>query len=431
MSKPFLNKEFFTNRRKELMKRLPKGAVAFVVSADELPRNGDQNFPYRQNSDLFYLTGINQEQTILALSPDHPREKYREMLFIRRSSPEIEKWLGHKLTKEEAEQISGIKTIMWYDEFEDILPELMFYSDQVFISVNENLKYRRFYNDSDLRFIERLRFLYPVHNYRRLGQVLSRMRMVKEPQEIEVIKYAIELTAKAFERVLKFVRPGVYEYEVEAEIMHEFIRHGVRQVAYQPIIASGKNACVLHYIYNNMVCRDGELLLMDFGAEYLNYAADLTRTIPVSGKFSARQLDVYNAVLDVQRTMIKRYIKPGVTINELNQKAQDLIGERLVDLGLLKREELSQEPEKRQKAIKQFYPHGLSHFLGLDVHDVGTKDIPLEPGMIITVEPGIYIDKEGIGVRIENDVLITKRGNVDLMADIPSEPDEIERLLKN
>ncbi len=430
MDAPKLSKEFFAGRRKKLLEQLPANSVAFVVAADQLPRNGDQFFPYRQNSDLFYLTGINQENTILVLCPDHPNEKYREVLFIRRSSPEIEKWEGHKLTKDEAKEISGIEQVKWFDEFENNLSEFMFYADNVFVSTNENMKYQRFYDDSDLRFINRLKFLYPLHNYRRLAPVLVNMRLRKTPEELEIIKYSIELTKQAFLHILGFVRPGVYEYEVEAEIMYQWWKKGVRNVAYQPIIASGKNACVLHYIYNNNVCQSGELVLMDFGAEYMNYAADLTRTIPVDGKFTPRQLDVYNAVLEVQRKMINEFIKPGVTINELNKKSRELIGECLVDLGLLKPEDLQKPEDEREKAIKKFYPHGLSHFLGLDVHDVGTKDLPLEPGMVITVEPGIYIDEEGIGIRIENDVLITADGNIDLMGDIPVEPAEIERLMK-
>ncbi len=426
MDKPILDKSFFIDRRSKLLSSLPEASVAFVVSADELPRNGDQAFPFRQNSDLFYLTGIDQEQTILALCPSHPQDKYREVLFIRRSSPELETWVGHKLTKEEAKEISGIETIMWFDEFENILPELMYYTNDVYVSVNENLKYKRYYDDADLRFINRLKFLYPLHNYKRLSPHIINMRLVKTQAELDVIKYAIDLTHRAFERVLKFVRPGVYEYEVEAEIMHEFIRHGVRNVAYLPIIASGKNANVLHYINNDDQCQDGDLLLMDFGAEYLNYAADLTRTIPVNGHFTERQKDVYQAVYQIQRHMIENFIRPGITINEINDKAQELTGEYLVSLGLLK------DSEKGDKEkIMQYYPHGLSHFMGLDVHDVGTKDTPLKPGMIITVEPGIYIKEENMGIRLENDVIITEDGTDDLMSSIPLALEQIEQIMQS
>ncbi len=425
MKAPVLTRNFFISRRKELAGHLPENSVAFVISADELPRNGDQTYPFRQNSDLFYLTGVDQEQTILVLCPSHPQEKFREVLFIRRSSPELETWVGHKLTKEEAEEISGIKTIYWFDEFESYLSEFMYYSDQVFISVNENMKYARFYNDAEYRFIERLRFLYPLHSYKRLGVFLVPMRLRKTAEELEVIKYAIDLTGKAFLRVLKFIRPGVYEYQVEAEIIHEFASHGVRSVAYQSIIASGTNANVLHYIYNNKVCKDGDMLLMDFGAEYLNYAADLTRTVPVNGKFSSRQAEVYDAVYQAQRYMIEDFIRPGLTINQINEEANRQIAEHLVALGLIK------ESEKHlNEKVKKYYPHGLSHFMGLDVHDVGTKDTPLEEGMVITVEPGIYIKEEGLGIRLENDVLITHSGTKDLMQDIPLDRKDIENLMQ-
>ena len=426
MKTPILDQIFFKDRRRELLKRLPSNSLAFVISADELPRNGDQRYPFRQNSDLFYLTGISQEQTILALCPAHPQEKFHEVLFIRQSNPQIETWLGHKYTKEEAQQITGIKTIFWYHEFEAYLSEFMYYTNNVFISVNENMQYRRFYNDAEYRFIEKLKFLYPLHNYNRLGPLLTQLRLKKQKQELEVIKYAIFITHKAFKRILNFVKPGVYEYEIEAEIMHEFIRHGIRNVAYLPIIASGSNANVLHYIKNNSLCKSRELLLMDFGAEYLNYAADLTRTIPVNGRFTQRQKEVYQVVYNVQRQMIERVIKPGITINQINKYAEKLIADGLVALGLIK------ETEKENlKKIKEFYPHGLSHFLGLDVHDVGSKDIPLEPGMVITVEPGIYIKKEGLGIRLENDVLITEKGTDDLMKDIPLTIEQIEEVMNS
>ncbi len=429
MKQPQLKKEFFLSRREELLRQIPVNSVVFVVSADQLPRNGDQSFPYRQSSDLFYLTGINQEQTILVLNPDHPKDSLREVLFIRRSSPELEKWQGHKLTKEEAREISGIQTVYWYDQFEDFLPEFMYYVENVFVGTNANLGYKRFYNDAELRFIERLRFLYPLHTYRRLGQVLTQMRLIKTPEELEAIKYAIWLTGKAFERVLRFIKPGVMEYQIEAEILHEFVSNGVKNVAYQSIIASGANACVLHYIYNNGVCKGGDMVLMDFGAEYLNYSADLTRTVPVNGKFTDFQRDVYQAVLFVQRKMIQDYIKPGTTINELNAITRRLVGEKLVELGLLEKSVLNEPDEVFEQNVKKYFPHGLSHFMGLDVHDVGTKDTKLQPGMVITVEPGIYIDKLGLGIRLENDVLITEDGNVDLMADIPIEADEIESIM--
>ncbi len=423
MDKPKLNRDFFAKKRKELLQLLEPQSTAFVVSTDQLPRNGDQTFPFRQNSDLFYLTGIDQEQTILALCPEHPNPAYREVLFIRRSSKQTEVWEGHKLTQEEAKEISGINNIHWFDTFESILPELMYYSQNIYISENSNFRYQRFYDDSYLRFIKRLQFLYPLHNYKRLSNLITKLRLIKSKEELDVIKYAIELTNQAFLRVLKFVRPGVCECEIEAEITHEFIKNGVRNHAYMPIIASGKDNNVLHYIFNNKVCQENDLVLMDFGAEYLNYAADLTRTVPVSGRFSKRQKQVYNAVLDIQQQMIKS-IKPGQTINRINKEADRLTSEKLIELGLIDKNEVN-EPEK----IKKYFPHGLSHFMGLDVHDVGTKDTQFEPGMVITVEPGIYIEEEGFGVRIENDILITEQDTEDLMKNIPSNSEEIELLM--
>jgi len=423
MDKPKLNRDFFAKKRKELLQLLEPQSTAFVVSTDQLPRNGDQTFPFRQNSDLFYLTGIDQEQTILALCPEHPNPAYREVLFIRRSSKQTEVWEGHKLTQEEAKEISGINNIHWFDTFESILPELMYYSQNIYISENSNFRYQRFYDDSYLRFIKRLQFLYPLHNYKRLSNLITKLRLIKSKEELDVIKYAIELTNQAFLRVLKFIRPGVCECEIEAEITHEFIRNGVRNHAYMPIIASGKDNNVLHYIFNNKVCQENDLVLMDFGAEYLNYAADLTRTVPVSGRFSKRQKQVYNAVLDIQQQMIKS-IKPGQTINRINKEADRLTSEKLIELGLIDKNEVN-ELEK----IKKYFPHGLSHFMGLDVHDVGTKDTQFEPGMVITVEPGIYIEEEGFGVRIENDILITEQGTEDLMKNIPSNSEEIELLM--
>ena len=423
MDKPKLNRDFFAKKRKELLQLLEPQSTAFVVSTDQLPRNGDQTFPFRQNSDLFYLTGIDQEQTILALCPEHPNPAYREVLFIRRSSKQTEVWEGHKLTQEEAKEISGINNIHWFDTFESILPELMYYSQNIYISENSNFRYQRFYDDSYLRFIKRLQFLYPLHNYKRLSNLITKLRLIKSKEELDVIKYAIELTNQAFLRVLKFIRPGVCECEIEAEITHEFIRNGVRNHAYMPIIASGKDNNVLHYIFNNKVCQENDLVLMDFGAEYLNYAADLTRTVPVSGRFSKRQKQVYNAVLDIQQQMIKS-IKPGQTINRINKEADRLTSEKLIELGLIDKNEVNE-----QEKIKKYFPHGLSHFMGLDVHDVGTKDTQLEPGMVITVEPGIYIEEEGFGVRIENDILITEQGTEDLMKNIPSNSEEIELLM--
>jgi len=429
MKLKYLNSDFFQRNRYKIIKEIKPNSVVFVSSADELPRNGDQSFLYRQNSDLFYLTGVNQEKSILVLSPNHPNLKYREILFIRKSNKDLETWYGHKLTKNEAKEISGIENIYFTDSFDSIVRDIMFYAENVYISTNENLSFSRFYNDSDLRFIEEMKFKFPLHNYQRLAPILTNLRLKKEPEEIETIKHAVEITNKAFQRVLKFTKPDVYEYDIEAEITHEFIRNQTKNHAYEPIIASGKNACVLHYIENDKQCKNGDMLLLDFGAEFQNYAADLSRTIPVNGKFTERQKQVYNSVLNVQKEAIKLMVC-GNTINKLNIEVGKLMENELIKLGLINEDEIkNQNPD--EPVYKKYYMHGTSHFMGLDVHDVGTRDTVFEPGMILTCEPGIYIQEENLGIRLENDILITETGNIDLMADIPIEIEEIERLMKN
>ncbi len=429
MKLKYLNSDFFQRNRKKIITEIKPNSVVFVTSADELHRNGDQNFLYRQNSDLFYLTGINQEKTILVLSPNHPNLKYREMLFIRKSSKDLETWQGHKLTKDEAREISGIENVFFNDNFDSTARDLMYYAENVYISTNENLSFSRFYNDSDLRFIEEMKFKFPLHNYQRLGNILTKMRLKKEPEEIETIKHAIEITNKAFQRILNFTKPDVYEYEIEAEITHEFIRNKTKNHAYEPIIASGKNACVLHYIENDKQCKNGDLILFDFGAEFQNYAADLSRTIPVNGKFSERQKEVYNSVLNVQKEAIKLMIC-GKTINQLNKQVGEFMEKELIKLGLLNEEDVKNQ-DIENPLYKKYYMHGTSHYMGLDVHDVGTRDTVFEAGMVLTCEPGIYIPEENIGIRLENDILITETGNIDLMADIPIEIVDIESMMNS
>ena len=428
MKKQLLDSNVFKINRKKITSELLPQSVAFVNSNDELPRNGDQNYYFRQNSDLFYLTGINQEKTLLLFCPEHPNEKYREILFIRKADKKLETWQGHKLTKDEAKEISGVENIKWLGELENILTDLMFYSENVYLSTNENLGYKRFFNDRDFRFINKLKFQFPLHNYKRLSPIIIKHRLIKEPQEIKIIKQACKITKNALLRVLKFVKPGVKEYEIEAEITHEFIKNNAKCHAYQPIIASGKDSCILHYIYNNKVCQKNDILLMDFGAEYKNYAADLTRTIPVNGKFTKRQKEVYQAVLNVQKQAIKLMVV-GKTINSYNKEVGKIMETELIKLGLLKNEEIkNQNPDF--PLYKKYYLHGTSHFMGLDVHDVGTKDTIFKAGMLLSCEPGIYIPEENLGIRLENDILITETGQEDLMRDIPIEIDEIEKIMK-
>ncbi|MCS6991982.1 MAG: aminopeptidase P N-terminal domain-containing protein [Chitinophagales bacterium] len=420
--------ELFTANRQRLKTLLPPNALVLLLSNDVYPRSADGHYPFRQDPDLFYLTGIDQEDTYLLLYPDCPREDLREVLFLRRTSETIAIWEGPRLTQSEACARSGIKTIKWNDEFDSIVNIVMCYAEQVFLNLNEHDRLVNEVPYRSLRFARALQDRFPLHQYRRLAPLMHQLRSIKMPQELELIKKAIAITEKAFRRVLQFIRPGVMEYEIEAEITHEFLRNGASGHAYQPIIASGKNACILHYINNNQPCRDGELVLMDFGAEYANYVADLSRTVPVNGRFTPRQREVYDAVLRVMR-QAKNLLRPGTNLHEYNTKlVGQIMEEELLKLGLLKTEEVkNQDPEN--PAYKKYFMHGTSHYLGLDVHDVGSRFATIQPGMVFTCEPGIYIPEEGFGIRLENNILVTEDEPVDLMAGIPIEAEEIEALM--
>lgn len=401
--------------------------MVILFASDEMPRSGDQSFVFRQNPDLFWLTGIDQEKTILILYPDCPNPLYREALFLRKTNEVIAVWEGHKYTMEEARATSGINKIFWNDSFEMVLPSLMTYCESVFLNFNENDRFESFVPYKDIRFANELRYHYPGHPIHRLGPIMSSLRSIKSQIEVDLTQKACNITRDAFLRVLNFVQPGVQEYEIEAEIIHEFIRQRATGHAYTPIIGSGKNACVLHYIENNKTCLDGDILLMDFGAEYANYNADLTRTIPVNGRFSPRQKDVYNAVLRVMKSAIKMLV-PGNTLMEYNKEVGKIMESELIGLGLLDKNDVAkQDPEN--PLYKKYFMHGTSHHLGLDVHDLGPRYQPMQVGNLFTCEPGIYIPQEGIGIRIENDILITENGQLDLMADIPLEVEEIEDLM--
>ncbi len=428
MKYPQLNSSLFEKNRKKLVKYLQSNSVAVIHSNNQMPRNGDQFFPFRQCSDLFYLTGIDQEKTILTLCPNHPNKDLREILFIIESNEKIAIWEGHKYTKEEALITSGIKTIKYIKEFESTFRELAIKVENVYLNLNENPKFKTEVESLDEQFVKTLWNEYPAHEIKRLAPILKNLRMKKEQGEIDLMKDACNITGRAFQRVLKFVKPGVTEYQIEAEITHQFLWDKATGHAYEPIIASGKNACVLHYIKNNMVCKDGDLLLMDFGAEYANYAADCTRTIPVSGKFTFRQKECYEAVLRVMKKTIT-WLTPGTTINRINERVEKLFQEEHIKLGLYTQKDLdNQDPEK--PLVRIYYPHGTCHFIGLDVHDVGDRTTILEDGMILTCEPGLYIPEEEIGIRIENNIMVSLKP-IDLMKDIPREIDEIEQLIAN
>ncbi len=427
--------ELFVRNREKLLQMIKPNSVVLVCGNDESPRSGDQFFTYRQNPDLFYLTGIDQERTILMLAPEHPNPKYREILFLVYGDKTMETWYGHKFTEEEAKKISGAKTVKWLSEFDSILGDVMQHVEFVYMNTNENPRFSTSVPYKDLRFISQVKNRFPLHEYKRVAPLITKLRLKKDEKEVEVIQNACKITNDAFHRVLKFMRPGVMEYEIEAEITHEFLRQGASGHAYSPIIASGRNACILHYPDNDKPCLDGDLILLDFGAEYGNYAADTTRTIPVNGKFSPRQRQVYEAVLRVMKQAINLMV-PGKTINSLNLEVDALITDELVNLGLLKAEEVAKERkekpnlEREKKLAFKYFMHGNSHFMGLDVHDVGSKDTPFEPGMLLSCEPGIYIPEENIGIRLENDILITDGKPIDLLASEPIEPDDIEALMR-
>jgi len=418
----------FSANRKHLADKLRPGSLAIIHSNDEMNRTADQFYPYRQNSDLFYLTGINQEKTVLLMAPGFADKTMEEVLFIRKSDPRLETWEGHKLTTEEAGMISGISQIKYTDDLDSILANYMVNCNRIYLNLPENHKFIVEMACRNLRMAETLRIKYPAHSYERLAPVMRELRMIKSETELALMKEACSITGQAFLRLLPIVKPGVTEYEIEAELTYDFIRKGARGHAYAPIVASGSHACILHYTDNNSPCAEGNLLLMDFGAEYGNYAADCTRTIPVSGKFTSRQLEIYNSVLDVFR-YASSLIKPGNTINAVHADVVKRFGQEHVKLGLYTAEMLDKQMND-QPLYHKYYMHGTCHFLGLDVHDVGSKDAPFRPGMVLTCEPAIYIADEGIGIRLENNLVVTEKGNTDLMADIPIEPHDIEQLMK-
>ncbi len=429
MKYPGINPGLFIKNREKLISRLDKNSIAIIHANYEMPRSGDQYFPYRQNSDLFYLTGINQEKTILVLCPGHYDKELREILFILKSDKKLEIWEGKKLTRDKAGEISGINTVRWADEFDNVLHSLMPAISNVYINISEYPKFNPEVKQKSLRFANELKKKFPLHCYKRLTPGLTELRLVKEKEEIDLIKTACGITKEAFIRALKYVRPGVMEYEIEAEISHEYIRRGATDHAFRPIVASGNNACVLHYIDNNKECRNGDLLLMDFGAEYANYASDCSRTVPINGKFTGRQKELYDATLKVFK-FARSLMKPGTTINKLHRRVCECWEEEHIKLKLYTKDEVKNE-DKKEPFWSKYYLHGTSHFMGLDVHDVGSKDVELKPGMVLTCEPGIYIFEENTGIRLENDILITEKGNVDLMEDIPIEAQEIEEIMNS
>lgn len=427
MLNPKINSSFFSENRSKLLSLMKNAALAVINSNDILPSNADGTMKFHQNSDLFYLTGINQEETILLLNPAGKDENKREILFIRDYNPEIEVWEGKKLSPEDATAISGIKTVVELSKFEHIFHDIMCNTEIIYLNTNDHDRAKNIVESRDTRFINYCRKYYPLHTYCRLSPLIYSLRVIKSKTEIELIQKACDITGDGFKRLLKFVKPGVMEFEVQAELAHEFIRQGSNFADYEPIIASGENSCFLHYIKNDDKCNDGDILLLDIAAGYANYNADMTRTIPVNGKFTERQKKVYNSVLRAMKGTIKE-MKPGKSVKDLILITREIFAKELVDLKLVKPEDVK-DLKNKSAEFKKYYPHDVSHYLGLGVHDVGLFDEPMKAGMVLTCEPGIYIREEKIGIRIENDILITESGNMDFMANIPVEADEIEELM--
>ena len=421
------NPEIFTQNRKRFVEKMDKNSIAIFNSNDEITSNGDAIYTFKQNSDLFWLTGISQEDSMLILFPNNPDEKYREVLVLVRPNELKEKWDGHRLRTKEAIAISGIQRIVWLDSLEGLLQPWIHLSDTIYLNTNENDRKANLVPIKDYRFAAMMKERYPLHNYKRSAKVLKDLRGIKSAAEVEVLQKAMDITDNTFRHLLQFVKPGVMEYEIEAEIYHQFMKQGSTGPAYGSIIASGDNARVLHYTENNRACKDGDLILMDFGAEYRGYCADLTRTIPVNGKFGRRQKTVYNACLHLHNYAAS-ILKPGISIVDYTEKIGDEATVIFQKIGLLKKSAIKNEdPENR--AYRKYLYHGISHHLGIDVHDLGTRTEPIKAGMVFTIEPGIYIEEENMGVRIENNFWVTKTGIKDLMKNIPITVEEIEALM--
>lgn len=423
-----LNSKLFSTNRDRFVKKMQKDSMAIFVANEEVSQNADALYKYKPNSSLYWLTGIRQEETMLILFPDNPDPKYQEVLVLTRPNEAKEKWDGKRLRAHEATAINSIQTIVWLDALPALFQAWMHAAKNVYLDSNEHDRKGVWTETAQTRYIKHLKERYPLHQYLRAAPVMHELRAVKSKFEIEVTQKAIDITENAFRRLLQFIKPGVWEYEIEAEIVHSFLSQRATGEGYNSIIASGDNARVLHYVFNNNQTKDGELILMDFGAEYGGYNADLTRTIPVNGKFTVRQKQVYNTCLAVHRYAAS-ILKPGITIADYHEKVGNELTKQYLKIGLLQKADVKNEdPENR--AYRKYTYHDISHHLGVDVHDLGPFRTPLQAGMLLTIEPGIYIEEEQMGIRIENNFWLTKTGNIDLMKNIPIEADEIERLMK-
>ena len=424
-----LNKQLFIDNRERFKSMMEPNSLAIFHSNDIYPTSADGTMPFKQATDILWLSGVDQEDSVLVIFPDAKRNEDKELLFLTETNDLIAVWEGEKLTKNEAFEVSGIKTVYWLSEFDTIMKSLMSQTENVYLLTQEHLRRNTPVQTREMRLNAELKIIYPNHNYKRSAPYLNKLRSVKTALEIEVMKIAAEITAAGFNRVLKFLKPDCWEHEIEAEFIHEFVKRRSRGFAYSPIIGSGSNACVLHYLENNKQCISGDLVLIDVGAEYANYACDVTRCFPVNGKFTDRQREVYESVLRVEKASIE-LLKPGAILSEYHKRVGDFMTKELINLNLLTQEEVdNQNPS--WPVYKKYFMHGTSHYLGLDVHDYGLWDgSPMEAGMVFTCEPGIYIPEEGIGIRIEDDILITSNGYINLTKEIPKEVSDIEAAMK-
>ena len=423
-----INKDLYIRNRKKFVEQMELGALAIFNSNDIFPISADSTMPFQQHRDILALSGVDQEESILVVFPGSFNKKHQEILFLKETNEHIAVWEGEKLTKENAFLTSGIKTVYWLTEFESVFKQLMAEADKVYINTNEHSRANTEVETREDRFIKKLKQDFPSHHYLKCAPIMHRIRSIKGPEEIDLMQNACKITEKGFKRLLNFIKPVVWEYEIEAELMHEFLKNRSRGFAYTPIVASGKNACVLHYIENNQQCKDGDVILLDVGAEYANYSSDLTRCVPVNGRFTARQKEIYNAVLSVKNDAEKLLV-PGTFLGEYHVEVGKLMERQLLNLGLLSKTDIkNQNPD--WPAYKKYFMHGTSHFIGLDTHDVGLWNEPLKPGMVFTCEPGIYIPEEGLGIRLEDDLVVQENGApFNLMKDIPLEAEEIESIM--
>ncbi len=423
-----INKDLFINNRKRYTEQIESNALAIFNSNDIYPISADSTMPFQQHRDIFHLSGVDQEESVLVLFPDCKNEAHREILFLRETNEHIAVWEGEKLTKDAAFDVSGIKTVYWLSQMDNILNTLLAEADKIYINTNEHLRANTEVETREDRFTKKLLAKYPAHQVRKSAPIMHRIRSIKHPVELELMQTACNITEKGFRRLLSFIQPGVWEYEIEAELLHEFIRNRSKGFAYTPIVASGPNANVLHYIENNQECKAGDVILLDVAAEYANYASDLSRSVPVSGRFTARQRQVYDAVLHVKKEA-EQLLVPGTMMADYHKEVGLIMQDQLVQLGLIDQTAIKNQ-DPAWPAYKKYFMHGTSHFIGLDTHDVGLWNEPIKAGMVFTCEPGIYIPEEGLGIRLEDNLVVQESGApFNLMKNIPIEADEIETLM--